>query len=97
MSKCMRRRLFLCFSSDLDRTDTIEIGLYFDGFALSPDLYRGITLAILKAEGKVLFIMQRLKTYVRVFVKCGAASRKILVSRPSRSGVPDCFKYLRAL
>ena len=54
-------------------------------------------MAILKAVGKVLVIMQRLKTYVRVFVISGAASRKILVSRPSRSRVPDCFKYLRAL
>ena len=46
-----------------------------------PDLYRGITLAILKALGKVVFIMQRLKTYVRALVTSGAASREILVSR----------------
>ena len=40
-------------------------------------MYRGITLAILKAFGKVLFVMHRLKTYVRELVMTGAASRKI--------------------
>ena len=45
----------MCFSSGLARTDTIEIGLYVDWFALSPDLYRGITLVILKALEKCTF------------------------------------------
>ena len=67
------------------------------GLRCFTDLYRGITLAILKALGKVFFIMQRLKIYVRVFVISGAASRKSLVSRPSRSRVTDCFRCLRTL
>ena len=41
--------------------------------------------------------MHRLETYVRVLVMIGAASHKKLVSRPSRSQVPDCFKCLGAL
>ena len=41
--------LLICFSRGFDRTDTIEVGLQFDGFALSPDMYTGITLAVLKA------------------------------------------------
>ena len=86
----------ICISSGLARTDTIEIGLWFDGFELSPDLYRGITLAILKAFGNVLFVMHRLKTYVRELVMIGVSSSKILVSIPSRSWVPDCFKCLIA-
>ena len=52
----------------------------------------GIIVVILKALG-----MHRLETYVRVLVMTGAASGKILVSTPSRSRVPDCFKCWRAL
>ena len=45
----------------------------------------------------MVFIIHKLKTYVRVSVMGGAANFKILVSRPSRSRVPDCFKCFREL
>ena len=80
LSKCKRGCLLICFSSGLDRTNTIEIGLWFVGFSLSLDLYRGITVAILQGFVKVLFIIQRLKTYVGVLVISGTASSNILVS-----------------
>ena len=46
----------MCFSSAFDRTDTMEIGLKFEGSALIPDLYTGMTFAFLKAQGKVFLV-----------------------------------------
>ena len=69
----------------------------FDGFALSLDLYKGITLSVLKALEKVLFIMFTLKTYIRALVMNGAASRKLLALIPPKSWVPDRLMCLRAL
>ena len=45
----------MCFSSGFDRTDKIEIGLKFEGFALLIDLCMGMTFVFcfFKAQGKV--------------------------------------------
>ena len=46
----------MCFTGGFDRTDTMKIGLQFEGSALLPDLYTGMTFAFLKAQGKVFLL-----------------------------------------
>ena len=54
MSKCRRRCLLICFSSGLDRNDTIEIGRYFDGFTVSR-LVQGSNFGYFESIGKSTF------------------------------------------
>ena len=63
------RRLNINFSNTLENVDKTEIGLKLPMICLSPPLYIGVTLAILRLSGKTPELIGLLKILASGFAK----------------------------